>query len=245
MGYSTTQEVDIVLAQALTTANPSSTTTPIKLINIGNERNLNLVTDDTVKQYIIYSDSQIDGILSEQYQTPLRKCLINRWNVTSSAVGSTTVVMTSHDFLAGDEMIIRCESQGLSEVHTVATVVNSTTITMNSALVSNLTPAACTDLYVAKSAYPHPINQVSSRLAASFIYDKYFAAQVDPNISNYGKEMRAVAYGQLNDVLKGIVILRNQLRIGERFGNAYLTDSYSHHTPLDGYQDRSSMVKAG
>jgi hypothetical protein len=229
MGYCNTVEVDYILAQALTTAKPN-TTSPIKLINIGNDRNLNLVTEDIVKQYITYADSQIDGILSQQYEVPLKKCFIATYEVSSSSVGDATIVLAvSHDLIVGDEIVLRNEAAGTAETHTVQTVTDTTTIEMNDVLESYYLEASeYLNVYLAKSAYPHPINQISSRFAASFIYDKYFAAQADPNTSNYGKEMRSVAMGQLNDILNGKTILKNQMRIGDRFGNPWLSDSYSH-----------------
>ncbi len=51
-------EVDLFLAQALTSARPDSTFSKIALININN-----------VEFFISTSDSQINGILS-QYKTP-------------------------------------------------------------------------------------------------------------------------------------------------------------------------------
>lgn len=223
--YCTFTEVDMVLAQALTTAKPNTTST-VKLINIGNDRNLNVVTDDIVKQYIIYADSQINGILSQQYYVPLKKCIVGIYyniNLTSTT-GKTVVFESTHDLFADDEIIIRNEAAGLSGVYIVASVVNTTTITTTEDIDTAL---LITDTYAAKSAYPHPINQIASRLAASYIYDKYFAAQVDPNNSNYGKEMRAVAMGQLNDILNGKTVLKNQQRIGDLFGNPWIDDTYA------------------
>ena len=57
------------------------------------------------------------------------------------------------------------------------------------------------EVRVLRSSFPPPLNQISARYAASYIYDKYFAAQADPNTSDYGKEMRAISAGQLNDIL--------------------------------------------
>lgn len=235
--YSTIAEVDMILAQALTTAKPN-TTSPVRLVNIGNERDLNRVPDDTVNQYIRYADSQINSVISQQYQVPLKECQYAEEHIVDSceAGSNIIVVATVPDLAVGDKIIIRCEARGLAELHTVTVITGNTTITLDSDILTMCaSPYDCAGMYIAKYGYPWPINQISSRYAASFIYDKYFSAQADPNVSNYGKEMRNIAMGQLNDILNGRTILNCQRRIGDRFGNPWLDSSYSHRTPVDGY----------
>ena len=79
MGYSTISEVELVLAQALTSASPDLTDDRFTFINIGEARDLNRIDDDVVNYYISLADSQIDGILSQQYYTPLKKCVNGQW----------------------------------------------------------------------------------------------------------------------------------------------------------------------
>jgi hypothetical protein len=79
---------------------------------------------------------------------------------------------------------------------------------------------------VVRIKYPPTINLICSRFAAAAIYDKYFAAQVNPNVTDYGKTLRGWALSDLNAVLNGAIILHGQKRIGHRFFNPNLRDRY-------------------
>ncbi|KKK64481.1 hypothetical protein LCGC14_2983800, partial [marine sediment metagenome] len=74
--------------------------------------------------------------------------------------------------------------------------------------------------------FPPPINQVSARYAASFIYDKYFASQSSPNMSEYGTYLREQTKIDINNVLNGTTVFNGQHRTGRRFYNANLIDQY-------------------
>lgn len=254
MGYCNIYEVDMILAQALTSARPNPVGGgPVEFINIGNTRDFNRVPDEVVEYYISLGDNQIDGILSQMYKTPLRKCANGEWELDapiygagtapgSGSDGQTTPVQTvelstSVNLVPGDEIVIRDDDTGEAETHIVATIVDQYSITTVNPIQSNFTGE---NVRVVRIQYPPPINQISARYAASFIYDKYFAAQTEPNVSEYGKEMRKIAMGQLNDILNGKVILKCQTRIGDLFGNPYLDSAYTHRTPVDDYrtQDR-------
>ncbi len=76
-------------------------------------------------------------------------------------------------------------------------------------------------------SYPSPIRFISSRLAASNIYDKYFSSESSPNTSTFGATIRDLAYDRLNDILSGTIILHGQHRIGRRFYNPNLVDQYA------------------
>jgi hypothetical protein len=78
-------------------------------------------------------------------------------------------------------------------------------------------------------------------LAAANIYDKYFAAQANPDISDYGKKLRGWALSDLNSILQGIVILHGQRRIGHRFFNPMLRDRYG----LPGMEGGEREMKGG
>jgi hypothetical protein len=238
-----------VLAQALTSANPTASTTTgrTNLLNIGNTRDLNRIPNDTVEYYILLADSEIDGILTQMYFTPFAKCAHGEWlldediNVTVTGTGtdglgtdglatptsSTTVVISSSvNLLPGEELIIHDDLTGTEEIVIVSTIVDQYTFTVTSDIEGTF--YADNDVRVIRVRFPPPLNQISARYAASFIYDKYFAAQAQPDMSDYGKEMRAVAMGQLNDILNGKVILNCARRRGNRFANANLDDTYQH-----------------
>ncbi len=223
---------------------------------IGNTRDTNRVPDETVQQYISYADSLIDGILTQQYFTPFKKCANGQWALdedlnattvlgTDIVVGTdsagdtvtpdptTIVVDDAVNLVPGDEILLIDDLLGNQEVAIVATLVDQNTFTVTTGIEGTF--LADSDVRVVRSQFPPPLNQISARYAASYIYDKYFAAQADPNTSEYGKEMRSVAAGQLNDILNGKTILKCARRRGDIFGNPWLDSSYTHRQPYDGY----------
>lgn len=258
MGYANKSAVDLILAQALTSARPeqSTSTGRTKLIGIGgiaNVRDTNRIPDEVVEQYISFSDNQIDGILSQQYFTPFNKCANGQWdldedinisiisgtdvgtdtagitvtNTTSSSANDDTIVVNSSvNLVEGDEIIIHDDLTGDEEVAIVKTLIDQNTFQVTSPVEGVF--LADSGVRIIRSQFPPPLNQISARYAASYIYDKYFAAQASPNVSDYGKEMRAIAMGQLNDILNGKTILKCARRRGDIFGNPWLSDSYSH-----------------
>jgi len=250
MGYSTIQEADLILAQALTSSTPlAPSTSRVKLIDIGNTRDTNRVPDDTVEFYINMADSQIDGILSQQYFTPFNKCAHGEWlldedlnavaaagteiagtdtagAVIAAAAGNVIEVSTSVNLIEGDEIVLHDDLTGDEEILIVATIVDQNTFTTTTDVEGIF--LADSGVRIIRLRFPPPLNQISARYAASFIYDKFFAAQAQPNTSDYGKEMRSVAMGQLNDILNGKIIIKCGKRRGDMFGNAYLDDTYAH-----------------
>lgn len=234
MGYSSVNEVDLFLAQALTSARPDTTSTKINLINIGNVRDLNRIPNDTVEYFISTADNQIDGIMSQQYKTPLKKCVNGQWSLDADISEYNQIVELSDacNLVPGDEIVIRDDVTGVEEFHTISQVLDQYSVLT----VDNIqTDFSGSEVRVVRLQFPPPVNQISARLAASYIYDKYFAAQNSPNVSDYGMTLRKEAFGSLNDILNGKTILKCQRRIGDRVGNPYLDSAYSHRTPVDGY----------
>ncbi len=215
------------MGQALTSASPVNSDRKINLNEIGAVRDLNRIPDDTVEYYIQIADTQIDGILTEMYKTPLQKCAHGQWDLDAALDEYNQIVetMDTTNLVAGDEIVIRDDDTGTEEFHVVKELLDQFRFITVDPILTLFTGD---NVRVIRIAFPPPIPQTSARFAAAFIYDKYFAAQVSPDISNYGDKMRSVAIGQLNDILNGKIILGCQRRIGDRFGNAYLTDSYAH-----------------
>lgn len=240
MGYSTIKEVVEILPQAMSSSLPDFSGTKINLVNViassGNQNpvSVNRIPDTVVLYYISLADITIDGILSQQYKTPLKKCSRGEWSVDSdlSEYNQTIETSMSNNLVEGDEVLIRDDNTGTEELHVVKQIID-----MNSFLTTDLvvTNFSGSDIRVVRIGYPAPISQISARYAASFIWDKYFAAQSNPNASEYGDKMRSVAMGQLNDILNGKIILDCQMRIGDRFGNPWIDSSYAHRKPIDGY----------
>lgn len=249
MGYSSTREVDNFLAQALTSARPSSTTGgPVKLIEINNTRDFNRIPDSLVEYYISAADSEIDSILSNLYYTPFKKCSsghsyldedINIPIVPSSSgsppedssgepdsSSSTTIVVdNATNLLPGDEIIIHNDATGEEEYAIVATLVDQYTFTVEDPVEGTFN--ADDEVRIIRNQFPAQVRNISARYAASFIYDKFFAAQADPNMSDYGKEMRNIAQSELNDVLNGKVHLKCARRRGDLFGQPYASSTHS------------------
>lgn len=249
MGYSTIDECDLILAQALTSSTPlAPSTSRVKLIDIGNTRDTNRIPETTVEYYINLADSQIDGILSQQYFTPFDKCAHGEWTLDedlnavaiagTEAAGTDTAgtpdatdgniieVSTAVNLVPGDEIVLHDDLTGTEEILIVATIVDQNTFTTTTDIEGIF--LADSGVRIIRLRFPPPLNQISARYAASFIYDKFFAAQAQPNISDYGKEMRTVAMGQLNDVLNGKIIMKCARRRGDIFGNPWLSDTYAH-----------------
>jgi hypothetical protein len=254
MGYSTVEECDLILAQALTSSTPlAPSASRVKLIDIGNTRDVNRVPDSTVEYYINLADSQIDGILSQQYFTPFDKCAHGEWlldeDLNAVAVAGTEVagtdfgiadtsgtvvasaanvveVSTACNLVPGDEVVLHDDLTGDEEVLIVATIVDQNTFTTTTDIEGIF--LADSGVRIIRLRFSPPLNQISARYAASFIYDKHFAAQADPNTSDYGKEMRTVAMGQLNDILNGKIIIKCGRRRGDIFGNPWIDDTYQH-----------------
>lgn len=242
MGYASVAEVDALLAQALTSARPTSDTQKIKLINVGDVRDTNRIANDVVEFYISLADSQIDGILTEMYEVPLKKCAHGEWRLEvdlesahNSGTDQVVEITNATNLVPGDEIILHNGVTADEEHHVVKEVLDQYSFTLYDHTDSFFSAATTR---VIRIAFPPPINQISARYACSFIYDKYFSAQNSPNVSDYGKELRKIAMQQLNDILNGRVILREPCtrRIGDRFGNAYLDSGYSLYSGVGGFQ---------
>ncbi len=238
IGYSSTVEVDLFLAQALTSARPDSTFSKIALININNVRDLNRIPNEIVEFFISTSDSQIDGVLSQQYKTPLKKCANGQWALDADINEYNQIVELNDatNLVPGDEIVIRDDSTSDEEIHIVDTVIDQNSVTTVSPI---LTDFSGDDVRVVRIQFPPPVNQISARYAAANIYDKYFAAQNAPNVSDYGNTQRTFAMGQLNDILNGRAILKCQLRIGDRMANPNLDSNYSLRQPPEGFDTGS------
>lgn len=241
MGYATIAEVDAVIAQALTSARPNNTTNgKFNLINIGNTRDTNQIPNDVVEYYISLADSQIDGILTQMYETPLKKCAHGEWRLRTDLSEYNQIVEIDSviNLIPGDEVLFWDGADDDGETHIVEEV-----MLPRSFQTAEPTERAfsASNTRVLRISFPPPINQISARYTCSFIYDKYFSAQNSPNVSDYGKELRKIAMQQLNDILNGKVILQEPCtrRIGDRFGNPDLDDSYAHRDRGYATQDRN------
>lgn len=240
MGYSSVIEVELILAQAMSSARANGSGQKLNLINVtsGNPTSVNRIPNDVIEYYITLADSQIDGILSTMYKIPLKKCARGQWALDSDINEYNQIVELSDsaNLVPGDEILIRNDATGDEEVHTVSQVLDQHSVSTIDNIITNFSGD---DIRVIRIDYPPPVNQISARFAASFIYDKYFAAQNDPNMSEYGKELRSIATGQLNDILNGRTTLECQIRINDRFGNAYIDSTFALYKHPQSFETNS------
>lgn len=226
MGYSTKQEVIIALANALSRGSPQSPGVLVPITEIGNQLS-STVPDTTLYQYIRWADAQIDSAVSSIYRVPLQRVNRGTFNLAVDVtVGDLYITMEDATLFIQDDVIILRDSLNLQEL-TIASIptnyrLNLTVPVTNSYL--------AVDARVERIRYPDPIPLISSRLAAAAVYDKYFAAQVEGNQSDFGKFLRKQAWDDLDQICAGTIKLAitNSLNlIGRRYYNQALDDVIS------------------
>ena len=225
MAYCTETDIKNTIAQALTSATSQTTDglgTLSDLLNVGNVLDKNLVTSDVIDYYIQLADNEIDGIMSQLYETPFCEKVSFEAELYSSVTeyNDYIVIENKCPLAAGDIVILK--SNSTQERHEIESVVSYNTFST----VSEIQYAFPSGTRILRVEYPPPIRFISARLASANIYDKYFSAESSANVSNFGEKLRELAYGRLNDVLNGTIILHGEHRIGRRFYNPTLVDQY-------------------
>lgn len=225
MGYCTVTDIDGVLAQALTSATDPQNNSRRDLLQIGRVRDKNVVSDSVVRDYIRWAGHEIDATLSQQYATPI--CQIADFESTLfsdvSEYNSYIVLEKDCPLATGDVVLLI--SSDIEEIHTVDEM-------LGEGLFSTLEPIQYefpSGSRIIRIKYPDPLPWICARLAAANIYEKYFAAQVGPQSSEYGTLLRNLGRQKLNDVLNGRAILHGVHRIGSRFYDPTLTSQYGLH----------------
>jgi len=241
MGYATQQQILDILAQSMTSATNSITNgEALPLHSIGQVADANVLSASVIDQYIMWSDEEVDGALSEMYEVPLCEKTDMETNIIFdiNEYNSDISLSKANNLVPGDVLVFLDDLQ--EERHVVATVVNTTMITLNDTVIGLFD---ADDTRVLRVKYPAPISLISSRLAAANIYDKFFSAEVAPNTSDYGKHLRSMARRDLNNILNGRTVLHGQRRIGHRFINANLRDRYRLPgvTDQDGSRDMGEL----
>lgn len=226
MAYCSIVDVDLVLAQALTSATNSTSQARRDLLQIGNVRDKNNISDITVNQYIRWADEEINAELSQVYNTPF--CEL--------ADFETTLVSDVSEYMPYIEPYLVLEKNCALSIGDTVLITDGTEEErvqiedeMGDGIYSVIPPITYPFLSgsrVIRLKFPDPIPWTSIRLAAGNIYDKYFAAQVSPNISEYGKSLRNQARQKINDILNGRTILHGVHRIGRRLFDSTITDQY-------------------
>lgn len=225
MGYCSRTDIENVISQALTTANPEQglTGVPADLTSIGRRFKTRLVTTDTSDYYIRLADSHINAALSQQYVIPLHEICDHETRLVEDINEYTDdlVVYEIGDVWVGQKLVIVDPD---NEEQVVVESVTGNAITPVTPCV-NLYDAS--DTRILRIQFPHPIPFISARLAASAIYDKYATAQSEPGKTEFGKWLRQQAMEELDNIREGRTILDGIERIGWRFANPNLVDRYT------------------
>lgn len=223
MGYCTIAQVDNILAQALTSATNPQTTGRRNNLTIGATRSKNNIADTIVEQYIQWAGQEIDSYLSELYKTPLCELADFEGEMFADLTEYNTYIILGHNCpLASGDMVILTD--GITEErHTIDEVLGDGIFSTVTAISYPFEQGT----RVLRVKFPDPISFVCARLSAANIYDKYFAAQVSPNISDYGKNLRMQSYKDIDDIRNGRTILHGIKRIGYRFFDNTLSDQYN------------------
>lgn len=72
--------------------------------------------------------------------------------------------------------------------------------------------------------YPDPIPLINARLAAAKIYDEVISSGQEPNVSEWGKNQRSLAFDDLAMIQTGAIFIRGQVYTGKRFVRHELHD---------------------
>lgn len=227
MGYCSRQEVLNIMNQALTTATNNveyaTDDSVVPLYEISESTRPNAISTSLVDQYILWADEEIDAALSEMYSVPfcektdIQLTLINDIDEYSDSID----LDKGRNLNTGDVLVFVDSIQ--QERHIVSNVINNNTVELDDFLLGFYTVE---NTRILRIKYPTAISLISCRLAAANIFDKYFTAEVSPNVSDYGKHLRKMARRDLNNVLHGRTVLHGQKRIGHRFLNPNIRDRY-------------------
>lgn len=222
MGYCTRTDVDRVLAQSLTSATMPQTGTKTKLMRIGTVRDTNTVSDDIVDQYIQWAGEEVDAAIGQLYNTPLCELadFESMLHADITEYNSYITLARNCPLTPGDNIIISAGAD--EERHEVDEVLGDGVFSTVDMIALQFEAGS----RVIRVKYPDPIPFIACRLAAANVYEKYFAAQVTPNTTEYGKLMRKQARQKINDILNGRTILHGVHRIGRRLYDPTISDQY-------------------
>tara|TARA_Y100000310_G_scaffold308873_1_gene352420 strand:+ start:887 stop:1618 length:732 start_codon:yes stop_codon:yes gene_type:complete len=242
MGYCTRANIELVLAQSLTSATSRGVDglgSLVPLIDVGNTLDNNLITNDVVDFYIQLADSETDATLSQLYKTPF--CQTADFETVLFADiddhNLSIVLEETCPLSVGDSVILTDGTN--KEKHTIDNILTPTMFGTEDEIGFDF-PA---ETRVIRVSYPDPIRYISARMSAATIYDKYFSAEVSPGTSKYGQYLREIARQDLNNILSGRTILHGQERIGRRFYNPTLVEQYGLPMGTDPIRDIDQLTK--
>lgn len=194
----------------------------------------NSISTSVANQYIYYATQYIDSRVSQIYFCPLIRVKKVTVDLIHNMLPSSTDVMVSDisGFYVGGAVFI--SDDNASENAIVGNI--SETIIEGSNSVRNfnhLTLSAPTSHaydvgshgQVSLLVYPDPIPVMTARLACSLMFDKLFVADQEPDVSNYGKNLRNMVSIDMNSILAGQLRLLGQEFCSRRFVRGQLFDA--------------------
>ena len=241
MGYCTIADITRIIAQSLTSATSSTLGGSVSLLNIGSVLDKNLITDATVNSYILFSDSEINGILSELYKTPICEIADFETEIYASVSEYNDYIVLSRNCPIEilDNVILIDDNNNIEERHVISEIVGDNMYQTEEEIQYEFPSGS----RLIRVKFPDPLPVISARLSAANIYDKYFSSQNSPNISDFGEKLRQLARADINNILNGRTILHGQQRIGRRFFNSSLVDQYDLPRGAEGSKDIDSLGK--
>jgi hypothetical protein len=187
-------------------------------------------TTEEICEFIKLAQQEVDARLRPMYVCPLRRIKIHETGLKNNILSGKDIKIVVHDtgaFAKGQ--LVRVQSDCAYEEATIKEIID-----LDRLIVNRLSDSYDADSLISILEYPDPIPLITARLAASYAYDRLFAAEQSPDISNYGNEMRKRAMFSIDSILTGTVILMGQEHVTKRFARMSLFDSFK--TPTDDIQ---------
>jgi len=191
--------------------------------------NRDALTPEITIQYIRFATQEVDSRLRPFYVCPLRRVKTfetELLNNISSGQGINIKVHDSGQFAIGDT--IRVQEEDFEATNVIA-IPDMFTITVDN-LVNNYSSSSL----ISVIKYPDPIPLLTARLTVSYAFDKLFASEQSPDISQYGIAQRKLASNDMDSLLSGTILLTGQDHTGRRFVRGSLFDAYK--SPTEDFQ---------
>lgn len=223
MAYCTIDDVKNILPENIKIGDQNiGTPIPGRPGNQGSGRSN--VTTTEVNKYILYAQEYIDSRLRPIYVCPLRRIKSFETEVIGNISAGRNIVVDVRDTGPfSPSTLIRLQSDYVYENCNITDINDFTQITLDT-VINNYQSSEYPVISILE--YPDPIPTLTSRLAASYIYDRYFVAEQEPDVSSYGKTQRNLARDGIENILTGEVMLTGQDHTNRRFIRMSLLDVY-------------------
>jgi hypothetical protein len=214
MSYATLSDLRAVLPENITIGD-------VTAVNVIQGKRDTISTSDANK-FLYYANQYVDSRLHAYYLVPLKRIKKISQPITANMLPSSCVVQVPDAgmFFAGG--CVKLHDTNGEEINKIAEVpeefdglcnLNNVILSVPTANAYDSGSCAYMDLLV----YPDPVPIMTARFAVSYIYDKLFATDGSPDVSNYGKAMRNLAKEDLDSILTGQTRLEGQEYTGSRF----------------------------